>query len=75
MTGRIEGYEGLYYVTSDGQVHAHLKRGSDGRWLQPRLLKGGVYPNGYRYVCLRMDGINKNHLVHRLIAKALFQTL
>jgi hypothetical protein len=38
--------------------------------INSKVLKGGKFSNGYRFVCLRKNGINKNVLVHRLVAKS-----
>ena len=59
----IPGYEGLYEVSDLGRVRS-LKFG------RAKLLKPGNHGDGYLYVQLRKDGIRKNTLVHRLVAKA-----
>lgn len=68
----IPGYEGLYQVSNLGRVK-RLSRSmeeSNGntRYLKEKILKGGKFPNGYRYVCLRKNNENKNMMVHRLVA-------
>jgi len=62
----IQGYEGLYSVTSDGRVWSHPKgtNTKNGRWLS--LDNSGRYP----VVGLMKDGKKKRHLVHRLVAQA-----
>jgi hypothetical protein len=62
----IQGYEGLYSVTSDGRVWSHPKgtNSKNGRWLS--LDNSGRYP----VVGLMKDGQKKRHLVHRLVAQA-----
>ena len=62
----IQGYEGLYSVTSDGTVWSHPKgtNTKNGRWLS--LNNSGRYPT----VSLMKDGQKKHHLVHRLVAQA-----
>ena len=54
----IIGYEGCYQINRLGQV----KRIASGRILKPIL-----YSKGYLFVSLSKDGIEKTHLVHRLI--------
>lgn len=65
----VKGYEGLYEVSNYGRVKsvAHV---SCGRHFKEKILKGGKFSNGYLFACLRKDGSNKNHLVHRLVAVA-----
>ena len=62
----IQGYDGLYSVTSDGRVWSHPKgtNNKSGKWL--------ALDNSTRYsvVCLVKDGQKKRHLVHRLVAQA-----
>jgi len=62
----IQGYEGLYSVTSDGRVWSHPKgtNTKNGRWLS--LDNSGRYP----VVNLMKDGQKKRYSVHRLVAKA-----
>lgn len=66
----IKGYEGMYSVSTTGEVMSCERFTSDGRHLMPKVIKGGCYPNGYKFVCLRKDGVNQNHMIHRLVAKA-----
>ena len=54
----IIGYEGYYQINRLGQI----KRIASGRILKPIL-----YSKGYLFVSLSKDGIEKTHLVHRLI--------
>lgn len=72
----IKNYEELYEVSNLGRVR------SKGRCImlpkaihhiKPKILKGGLFSNGYKFVCLRKNGINKNHLVHRLVAEAFIE--
>ena len=55
------GYEGLYLVSSDGQVKSLL---SD------KLLKPNYMTTGYLSVELFRDGKSKRLLIHRLVAEA-----
>lgn len=64
----IQGYEGLYQVSNLGRVRSVNKKGSDGRKIKGKILKGGSFSNDYLFVCLRKKSSNKNHLIHRLVA-------
>ena len=57
----IEGYEGLYQVSTLGRV----KNSRSGR-----ILKGGKHKAGYHQVILCKNGKVKYYLVHRLVAQA-----
>lgn len=57
----IEGYEGRYAVTEDGQVWSHISH----KFLHPKVAR-----NQYREVCLYKDGRKKMFYVHRLVAAA-----
>lgn len=56
----VDGYEGLYKVTSDGRVYSERKKD----WLVPS------YRYGYHIVNLWKDKSPKTKLVHRLVAEA-----
>lgn len=58
----IAGYEGLYQISNLGNVRS-LKFGKE------RILKTGDI-KGYLVVGLCKEGVQKNHLVHRLVAEA-----
>jgi hypothetical protein len=65
----IQGFEGLYSVTSDGRVWAHEKR--KGRGVHPgRWLRAGLSGSGYLSVVLIHGGVRKTVTVHRIVAKA-----
>lgn len=57
----IDGYEGLYKVSIDGDVKSLIT----GKILRPRKTK-----DGYLRVDLCKDGKRKSFLVHRLVAQA-----
>ena len=74
MWKSVVGYEGLYQISSNGQVKSldrtevcssGLKRKRAGR-----ALKQDVARNGYKRVCLSKDGQTKQHLTHRLVSSA-----
>lgn len=63
MIEPIEGYEGRYSITSDGQVITHYQN-------QDRPMKTQITRNGYEDIKLFKDGEAKHFGVHRLVAKA-----
>lgn len=62
----IEGYEGLYQVSSEGMV----KSLNYNRTGEERILKSGKDKDGYLYVILYKEGNTKTFSVHRLVAQA-----
>ena len=64
----IEGYEGLYKVSSSGDVFSMPRPGS--RSKEPYKMFGGTDQFGYRLVGLTKNGRNKTFRVHRLVANA-----
>lgn len=56
----IEGYEGLYAVTSDGKVWSYRSS----CWM------GYDNSRGYLRVTLTKDGVKKKFMVHRLVTEA-----
>ena len=62
----IQGYEGLYSITSDGRIWSYPKgkNNKSGKWMS--LDNSGRYP----MVSLMRGGQKKRHLVHRLVAHA-----
>lgn len=62
----VDGYEGLYLVSNQGNVFVLPKGGKDGLAIKKELQQ-----NGYVSVDLTSsDGKRHRHLVHRLVAKA-----
>lgn len=53
----IEGFEGMYEISSDGQVKSLISN---------KILKYTLKPKGYREIYLK----GKHYSVHRLVAKA-----
>ena len=70
----IKGYEGLYKVSSLGRVkrlnRIVTEHTGNIRHLKEKILKGGKYPNGYKFICLRKNNENKNVMIHRLVAQS-----
>ena len=56
----IQGYEGMYAVTSCGKVYSHKSK----KFLKPQRV------GGYLQVRLYKDGEQKNYYIHRLVAEA-----
>ena len=61
----IKGYEGLYQISSEGDVFSATRQGSPGT-----VLRQSVANTGYRRVCLSKKNIRKAFDVHRLVATA-----
>ena len=57
----IAGYEGLYGITSEGDVYGYKRKG---------FLKPASHKNGYLYVYLSKNNKLKKHYIHRLVAMA-----
>lgn len=58
----IQGYEGRYAITEEGQVWSHLSK----KFLRP-------YNNGHGYLCIKLidaNGKNKTKRINRLVAEA-----
>lgn len=69
----IEGYEGMYEVSSQGNVRSLPKAVDIGVCIQNRkekFLKQVPDGKGYMMVWFYKDGKRKMHKVHRLVAKA-----
>ena len=58
----IQGYEGLYEVSTWGRVKSH-------KWQKERILVPRQNSNGYYYVTLCKDGKIKTYQIHRLVTK------
>lgn len=72
----IEGYEGKYQISNLGRVKSLARIAKSGpnnsatQYLPEKILKVDVIRSGYEQVSFWKDGKKKNHLVHRLVAKA-----
>lgn len=65
----VEGYDGLYEVSSFGRV----KSLSNDKSRKEKILKPASNGCGYLNVNLHNEGKNKNFLVHRLVASAFLE--
>ena len=65
----VEGFEGLYMVSNLGNVKSLNYRHKN----EEHLLKLSINKYGYHFVGLHSNGITKNFLVHRLVAKAFIE--
>ena len=70
MWKSVVGFEGLYEVSDSGSVVSCERITCDGKHLKRKEIHGGHFSNGYRFVCLRKDGVNRNCSIHRLVAEA-----
>lgn len=61
----IEGYNGKYLISPNGDVYSTRRRGCNGQYLKPHLNS-----NGYLKVDLRKGKERTLKLIHRLVAEA-----
>lgn len=66
----IEGYEGLYEVSTLGRVRSLGRVAKNGTYFPPIILKLKPNQRGYVQIRLHNDGEFKRMLVHRLVAEA-----
>lgn len=75
----IEWYKGLYQVSSEGKVRSldryEKSKGGSLRFRKGRILAQTKRKNGYLTVSLNREGVNKKHLIHRLVAKAFIHNI
>ena len=55
----IEGYEGKYKISNEGDIYSFYKRG---------CLKPALNNWGYKYVSLSKNNLSKSYVIHRLVA-------
>lgn len=63
----VEGFEGLYEVSNYGEVKSLERLDSRGRKVKEKLLSPGKTENGYLFVNLSKNGIEKPVGIHRLV--------
>ena len=66
----VKDYEGIYEVSSDGQVRSLDRKDSLGRLKEGQIISGGDNGKGYKYCWLYRDGKRKRFYMHRLVAAA-----
>lgn len=69
----IKGYEGLYEVSSMGNVRsldAHICNGKSTRLRKGRIIQFGIQNSGYYQAPIWKDNKGYSALVHRLVAEA-----
>ena len=66
----IEGYEGLYEVSSYGRVRSLDRYDNRNYFRKGKVLSPGKTPNGYLVVVLSCNEKQKTITVHRLVAQA-----
>lgn len=65
----VAGYEGIYEVSSNGQVRSVSRRGKTrGKILKPQVRK--QRNAGHLLLKLRRDGVQKTKTVHQIVAEA-----
>lgn len=70
----IKGYEGLYEVSTLGNVRSLSRTITRGdkiiKRIKEKILKPGITNKGYKYVNLLRNGVAKSATIHRLVALA-----
>lgn len=61
----IEGYEGLYDISSHGHIRSYVLSDPP-----TKLAEAEMNTTGYLVICLHKNGIQKTYRIHRLVAKA-----
>ena len=74
----LSRYDNNYYVTSEGSVFSVDKvvrcHKNSTRIIKGRRLNGSIDKDGYVYVCLSINGRERNERVHRLILEGFLGT-
>lgn len=65
----IEGYEGLYEISTYGNVRSKERKSNSGKIIKEKILKQEVTKNNRCLVKLSKDGKTKKYQVHVLVAK------
>lgn len=64
----VKGYEGLYQISSFGNVRTPFKLSYNGKKLKPLIMKKSKNGNGYYTVTLRKNNKQTTFTIHRLVA-------
>lgn len=65
----IEGYEGLYQISSLGRVKSLDRYDYIGRFFRGKTLKPIIHNNGYAFISLSKNGESECKSIHRIVAK------
>lgn len=66
----IKGYEGLYQISNEGRVKSLKRITRNNHTVDSKIRKPKIDKDGYCCVSLWIDGISKEHFIHRLVAQA-----
>lgn len=66
----IEGYEGLYQISSEGRVKSLKRIARNNHTVDSKIRKPKIDKDGYCCVSLWIDGVSKEYFIHRLVAQA-----
>lgn len=66
----IVGYEGLYQISSEGRVKSLKRIARNNHTVDSKIRKPKIDKDGYCCVSLWIDGVSKEHFIHRLVAQA-----
>lgn len=70
MWKEIPNTDGCYFADSEtGKIKSVERKGADGRHLKGKILKPWVQNSGYEVVTLHCKKIQRDFLVHRLVAQ------
>lgn len=70
----IQGYKGLYQVSSEGRVKSLERYDIRNRLVEEKILKQ-IENSGYLYVQLSKNGTKKRFAIHRLVAMAFISNI
>ena len=66
----VVGYEGIYEVSNHGQVRSLPRIDMSGNNRLGKMRKLEIDKDGYNKIVLRLDGVSRKFLVHRLVLEA-----
>lgn len=69
----IKGFEQYYQVSDLGRVRSkdrHSKHKMGGlQFIKGRILKHAYYKNGYVFIAMCVNGVARQYMIHRIVAK------